>query len=206
MLSAKDIDVEERVNDLYSICHLGTAVCIATYWLLGGKKQSQMLSDRWSAIVALHLFGRGWNMLKSKFMVFLADEVHPGTSWNTMIPVVTSHMQLSWIHLNSRLFKPRSINFLLLRCSFWAWTNFRRRNIRLILHVHALRLCLLFWHDVKWLFCCRGKRVFLDRCCIHQNDEDLKQQGIEHLDVFLQLSDKMLVPRFVCSTVHAYIP
>lgn len=86
MLSAKDIDVEERVNDLYSICHLGTAVCIATYWL-----------------------------------------------------------------------------------------------------------CLLFWHDVKWLFCCRGKRVFLDRCCIHQNDEDLKQQGIEHLDVFLQLSDKMLV-------------
>jgi len=47
MLSAKDIDVEERVNDLYSICHLGTAVCIATYWLLGaGKKQSQMLSDR----------------------------------------------------------------------------------------------------------------------------------------------------------------
>ncbi|CAJ1455239.1 unnamed protein product [Effrenium voratum] len=55
-------------------------------------------------------------------------------------------------------------------------------------------LCLLFWHDVKRLLCChRGKRVFLDRCCIHQSDEDLKQQGIEHLDVFLQLSDKMLV-------------
>eukprot|EP00438_Fugacium_kawagutii_P020557 Skav202321 [mRNA] locus=scaffold60:322116:334324:+ [translate_table: standard] len=60
-------------------------------------------------------------------------------------------------------------------------------------HLGTAVLCLLFWHDVKWLFCCRGKRVFLDRCCIHQNDEDLKQQGIEHLDIFLQLSDKMLV-------------
>jgi len=86
ILTAKTIDVDERLNDLYFLCHLGTGVCIATYWL-----------------------------------------------------------------------------------------------------------CLLFWHDVKWLFCCRGKRVFLDRCCIHQTDEDLKQQGIEHLDVFLQLSDKMLV-------------
>ena len=46
---------------------------------------------------------------------------------------------------------------------------------------------------MKWLLRCRGKRVFLDRCCIHQTDEDLKQQGIEHLDIFLQLSDRMLV-------------
>ena len=186
MLSAKDIDVEERVNDLYSICHVGTAVCIATYWLLGAGKK------------------------KSKFMVFLADEVHPGTSWNTMMPVVTSHMQLYATILNSfefqTLLNQEASTSYCYAALFGPFSNFRRRNIRLILHVHVLRLCLLFWHDVKWLFCCRGKRVFLDRCCIHQNDEDLKQQGIEHLDVFLQLSDKMLVPRIVCSTVDAYIP
>jgi len=54
-------------------------------------------------------------------------------------------------------------------------------------------LFLLCWHDVKALFWRRGKRVFLDRCCIHQTDEELKQQGIENLDIFLQLSDQMLV-------------
>ncbi|CAE7361421.1 unnamed protein product [Symbiodinium natans] len=54
-------------------------------------------------------------------------------------------------------------------------------------------LFLLCWHDVKALCFRRGKRVFLDRCCIHQTDEELKQQGIENLDIFLQLSDQMLV-------------
>lgn len=38
MLFAQNIDVvEERVNDLYFTCHLGTAVCLGTYWFLGGR-------------------------------------------------------------------------------------------------------------------------------------------------------------------------
>jgi len=38
ILTAKTIDVDERLNDLYFLCHLGTGVCIATYWPLGRQR------------------------------------------------------------------------------------------------------------------------------------------------------------------------
>ena len=35
MCTATDVDSDDQLNDLFFTCHLGTGVCLATYWPLG---------------------------------------------------------------------------------------------------------------------------------------------------------------------------
>ena len=157
------------MNDLYFNCHLGTWVCIATYWRLSWKCSFWVIlklqNVKLSAHVGARHFPHGFAFGQDHSV---QSQESSWRSWSSFHSIQSMFLSLSWNSVRPRLF-------------------------------------LLFWHDVKWLFCCRGKRVFLDRCCIHQNDEDLKQQGIEHLDVFLQLSDKMLVTRAATNLVSYFV-
>jgi hypothetical protein len=38
------------------------------------------------------------------------------------------------------------------------------------------------------------KTVFLDKCCIHQTDEDMKRRGVEHVGSFVKQSRSMFIP------------
>jgi hypothetical protein len=54
-------------------------------------------------------------------------------------------------------------------------------------------LVLFCWQEVGRLSTCRGQLLFLDRACINQLDDDLKQRGIEHLAAFVYYSWSMLI-------------
>merc|ERR1719382_464869 len=58
----------------------------------------------------------------------------------------------------------------------------------------AMFLCILScWQELCRLRPCRGKLLFLDRACIHQSNDLLRQRGIEHLAAFLYYSWSLLV-------------
>ena len=48
---------------------------------------------------------------------------------------------------------------------------------------------LLFWQRIKSIF--PEKMVFLDKLCIHQEDDELKQKGVLGLGAFVCASDKL---------------
>lgn len=54
-------------------------------------------------------------------------------------------------------------------------------------------LSVLVWHEVMWLIGRKSPSVFVDKCCIHQTDPDLKVQGIKHLSAYLQYSWSVVV-------------
>jgi len=49
------------------------------------------------------------------------------------------------------------------------------------------------WQELCRLMPYRGKLLFLDRACIHQSDDVLRQRGIEHLAAFLYYSWSLLI-------------
>jgi hypothetical protein len=51
---------------------------------------------------------------------------------------------------------------------------------------------MLFWKQVPGPFQQRPT-CFLDKCCIHQTDEEKKSNGIKQLGAFLRMSDKMMI-------------
>lgn len=172
------------------------------------SNQNQNLLRSTPDYVVLHSFGRVFRDFPDGFDTFkLSDtthKLHVFVSHNWATPQLIKFMALAF-HFNHRSASIAAaiayvITVLAVMCTATDVDSDDQLN-DLFFTCHlgtgvclaTYWLCLLFWHDIKWLFCFRGKRVFLDRCCIHQTDEDLKQQGIEHLDVFLQLSDKMLV-------------
>ncbi|CAE7837753.1 unnamed protein product [Symbiodinium sp. CCMP2592] len=53
--------------------------------------------------------------------------------------------------------------------------------------------CLCFWQRIRRLLCVRSTLVFLDRLCIAQHDEDLKQAGILGIAGFLSSSRKLII-------------
>lgn len=62
---------------------------------------------------------------------------------------------------------------------------------------YVLTLC--FWQRVQHVVCRRSRKVFMDRLCIEQNDQTLKQKGIMGLAGFLKLSKRLVVlwsPRY----------
>ena len=50
-----------------------------------------------------------------------------------------------------------------------------------------------FWQQIRWIVARRGALVFLDRLCIAQHDEHLKQEGILGLAGFLSVSKSLIV-------------
>ena len=55
--------------------------------------------------------------------------------------------------------------------------------------VYLLVLC--FWQRIRGV--CRHRMVFMDKLCIHQTDDKMKEVGILGLGAFVQQSDKLLV-------------
>ena len=53
--------------------------------------------------------------------------------------------------------------------------------------------CLCFWQRIRRLLRCRNILVFLDRLCIAQDDEQLRQAGILGLAAFLSRSRKLVI-------------
>lgn len=54
-------------------------------------------------------------------------------------------------------------------------------------------LSILFCRDVLHLVRIRGPVVFLDKTCIHQEDESIQRMGIEKLAAFMGKSDRLLI-------------
>ena len=55
--------------------------------------------------------------------------------------------------------------------------------------VYLFVLC--FWQRIRGV--CRHRMVFMDKLCINQNDDKMKEVGILGLGAFVQRSDKLLV-------------
>ncbi|CAE7888048.1 unnamed protein product [Symbiodinium microadriaticum] len=59
--------------------------------------------------------------------------------------------------------------------------------------VHAVYFTIfLFWQRIRAIFC-RPLVVFLDKLCVAQHDEELKQEGIQSLGAFLLSSRELVV-------------
>ena len=54
-------------------------------------------------------------------------------------------------------------------------------------------LVLFFCRDIVPRGCLHTPTVFLDRVCVHQVDEDLKQRGVAHLPMFLFFSADLVI-------------
>lgn len=59
--------------------------------------------------------------------------------------------------------------------------------------IPSLCLAVLLWPEVVDRFGNGGPRVFLDKVCIHQTDQNLKLRGIRKLGAFIAKSDTMIV-------------
>lgn len=57
----------------------------------------------------------------------------------------------------------------------------------------AFVIGILCWHQIAAVIGRPGPRCFLDKTCIHQEDEETKQKGIESLAAFLARSRMMLI-------------
>lgn len=62
-----------------------------------------------------------------------------------------------------------------------------------ILIYASFLVTLFFKQDFQRLLCCRPQKVFLDKLCISQQDEQLKKQGIQGLGGFLNKSNELII-------------